>query len=157
MGNFIGHDVYSIDEKGRFIFPVNMRRQLTVESANTFILTRGMDKCITAYPLDNWQRYKKRFESLNHYDKKSVQFLRILMEYYQEIQLDKQQRLMLPKKHILFLGLKTQILVKGMLDRIELWSPEEYDKYSESSQESFEDIAEIVMSDTDKIIDFNRN
>jgi hypothetical protein len=75
MAFFKGQETFSIDAKNRINIPAKMRKSIAPEANNTFTLTRGQDKCITAYPLDEWRKYEEKFESLNQYDpKKSLLF-----------------------------------------------------------------------------------
>ena len=56
MAFYKGQETYSVDSKGRVNILVKMRRALSPEAQDTFILTRGSDRCISAYPLDEWRK-----------------------------------------------------------------------------------------------------
>ena len=49
---FIGEYSHSIDEKGRVSLPVKFRARL----ASGCVITRGIDKCLWVYPLDEWEK-----------------------------------------------------------------------------------------------------
>ncbi|PJB49811.1 MAG: division/cell wall cluster transcriptional repressor MraZ, partial [Chloroflexi bacterium CG_4_9_14_3_um_filter_45_9] len=49
---FFGEYVYKVDEKGRVPLPPKFRREMK----EGVILTKGTEKCITAYPAAEWKR-----------------------------------------------------------------------------------------------------
>jgi MraZ protein len=146
MAFFKGQELYSIDNKGRVNIPAKMRKALSPDANDTFTVTRGVDKCIVAYPLDEWRVIEERLEKLNQYDEKNRYFLRILLMWGEEVSLDGQQRISLPKKLLEFAEIDTKVKIVGMIDHIEFWNPDEFDKYLNRYSESYESIAEKVMT-----------
>lgn len=49
---FMGEYEHNLDAKGRVIVPAKFREGL----GERFIITRGLDKCLFAYPLDEWKK-----------------------------------------------------------------------------------------------------
>jgi len=78
---FKGQETYSVDDKGRVSVPAKVRRQLSPEADDTFVLTRGVDRCIVAYPLDVWKRYEQRLTELNPFNAEDRLFLRSLLRW----------------------------------------------------------------------------
>lgn len=146
MAFFKGQELYSIDNKGRVNIPSKMRKALSPDANDTFTVTRGVDKCIVAYPLDEWRVIEERLEKLNQYDEKNRFFLRVLLMWGEEVGLDGQQRISLPKKLLEFAEIDTKVKIVGMIDHIEFWNPDEFDKYLNRYSESYESIAEKVMT-----------
>jgi len=54
---FFGEFEYKIDEKGRVPIPPRFRRELK----DGVVLTPGIEKCITAYPLSEWRKLADTF------------------------------------------------------------------------------------------------
>lgn len=146
MAFFKGQETYSIDAKGRVSVPAKMRRSISPEANNSFTITRGQDKCIVAYPMDEWRKYEDKFQELNQYDAQNRYFLRMILSWSEETALDAQQRISLPKKLIDFAGIEGKVTIVGVGDHIELWNPDEYDKYLAGYDESYEEIAAKVMN-----------
>ena len=48
----IGEYHHTIDDKGRIIIPTKFREELGSE----FVLTRGIEACLFAYSLKNWNK-----------------------------------------------------------------------------------------------------
>ena len=97
MAFFKGQELFSIDNKGRVNVPSKMRKSIAPEALDTFVVTRGFEKCIFAYPLDEWKAYEDRYQKLSQYDEKSRFFLRKMLMWSEEVKLDQQQRISIPK------------------------------------------------------------
>jgi len=145
MAFFKGQELHSIDSKGRVNLPVKMRRSISPEANDTFTITRGQDQCIVAYPLDEWKNYEQVFEELNQYDSKNRFFLRKLLMWSEEVSLDAQQRITIPKKLLDFAGIDNKVMIVGMVDHIEFWNPEKFEEYLNNHDESYEEVAAKVM------------
>lgn len=147
MSFFKGRETYSVDEKGRVAIPAKMRKSMAPESNDTFVVTRGPDDdpCIYAYPLDEWKRMEERLGNLNQYSERDRFFLRTLLYWADELTLDKQYRVMIPKALVDFAKIDRTVLVIGSMDHIELWNPEIFDSYLEKRNESYSEVAEAVM------------
>ncbi len=148
MAFFKGQELYSLDSKGRVNIPAKMRKGISPDANGTFTVTRGKDKCIEAYPLDEWKKYEERFESLNQYDPKNRRFLRMILMWSEEVNLDSQQRISVPKKLLEYAGIDKKVLICGMGDHIEFWDPEEFEKYLDSEDISYEEVSGTVMGET---------
>ncbi len=109
MAFFKGQEIYSIDSKGRVNIPVKMRKAMSPESQDTFNLLRGQEECIVAYPLDEWKKYEEKFATLNQFVPENRYFLRTLLQWSEEVTLDAQQRITIPKKLIEFAGLENKL------------------------------------------------
>ncbi|HOK14633.1 MAG TPA: division/cell wall cluster transcriptional repressor MraZ [Candidatus Kapabacteria bacterium] len=150
MAFFKGQETYSIDNKGRVNIPAKMRKSLSPEANDTFAITRGLDRCITAYPIDEWKKYEEKFANLNQYDEKNRYFLRMLLMWSEEVTLDAQQRISLPRKLLEFAGIESKVMIVGMGDHIEFWNPDEFENYLNRFNEPYEKVAEQVFSDSMK-------
>ena len=47
---FLGEYDVPVDAKGRVFVPAEFRKKLPPEAAETFVVVRGFDRCLTAYP-----------------------------------------------------------------------------------------------------------
>jgi len=146
MGFFKGKETFTIDAKSRVKLPAKMRKSISEKADDKFVVTRGNDECIYAYPMDEWEKYEEKFLKLNQYDEKNRYFLRVLLSESEEVSLDTHSRIMLPKNLTQFAAIESKVTIVGMMDHIEFWSPEKYDKYMSSQDESYEDVAMNVMS-----------
>lgn len=145
MSFFKGQEIYSIDNKGRVNVPAKMRRTLSPDANDTFVLTRGADRCIAAYPLNSWKQHEARFAELDQNDPASRYLLRTILSWCEEAEIDAQQRISLSKRYTDFAGIEGKVLIVGMIDHIEFWNPDEFDRYMQSSDVPYEQVAASVM------------
>lgn len=145
MAFFKGQDTFSIDAKGRVNIPAKMRRSLMPEANDTFTVTRGFDRCIVAYPSNEWKKYEESFQKLNQYDDKIRFFLRVILPWSEDVSLDAQQRISIPKALLDFAGIEGKVKIVGMIDHIELWNPEEFEGYMNGRNIPYEEVAKEVM------------
>ena len=57
---FMGEYQHNIDAKGRMIVPAKFREGL----GEKFVLTRGLDQCLFAYPMDEWKILEEKLKKL---------------------------------------------------------------------------------------------
>lgn len=147
MSFFKGRETYSVDDKGRLSIPAKMRKSLSPEAADTFVVTRGPDDdpCIYVYPMDEWKRIEEGLKRLNQYSERDRFFLRTLLFWAEEAIFDKQYRIMVPKPLLEFASISRTALILGAMDHIEFWNPEIFDTYLGRQQQSYAAVAEQVM------------
>ncbi|HCR48476.1 MAG TPA: division/cell wall cluster transcriptional repressor MraZ [Bacteroidetes bacterium] len=125
MAGFKGQADYSVDAKGRVALPAKMRRVLSPAANDTFVLTRGIERCVYLYPLDVWNKKEAaEFEHLNQYEPETRAMLRSMYRWADEETLDAQGRVIISKRLIEFAGIADKVTIIGALDRIEIWNPD---------------------------------
>jgi len=149
MAGFKGQAEYSIDEKGRVALPAKMRRVLSPEAKDTLVATRGHEQCITLYPLDLWERMEARFHDLNPFRTDTRDFLRTMTRWAEELPLDGQGRVGIPKALMDFAGLahKGPALIIGALSHVEIWEPAVLRDHEASRPYDYATVTERVMGE----------
>lgn len=145
MSSFKGSYTYAVDSKGRINLPAKLRKYVNPESNDTFVITRGFEKCLFVYPVDEWNKLESNLRNLSSYDPEHRRFIRALLELASESQLDGQARLSIPQELREYAQIHGEVRVIGTLDKIELWDPKLYDEYRTSQPETYESIASKVM------------
>ncbi len=145
MAGFKGQAEYSVDSKGRVAVPAKMRNALKPEAKNTFTLTRGFEKCIFMYPQDHWEIMEADIGALNTYRSDTRDFIRGILMWAEEVTLDAQGRIGVPRTLAEFAGITDRALIIGALDHIEIWNPDTFQVYLEGQKEDYETLAERVM------------
>jgi MraZ protein len=141
MAAFRGSYQHSIDHKGRVSIPARFRRQLSGEADETFVVVRGFESCIALYPSDEFRRLDERLRSRSFSDEANRRYQRMLLFDSRDEVLDAQGRVALPPRLIAHAQLTKDVVIVGLLDHLEVWNPELFDKYLQSSNRSYEDIA----------------
>lgn len=146
MTAFKGQHRYTIDNKGRINIPVRFRKVLSPEAQDTFVITRGLEKCLFVYPLDEWKKIEDRLRNLNTNKKDERKFKRLMLsDASDELPMDRQGRIPIPPNLIKYANLDKEAIIIGVLDRIEIWNPEAYAEYMAEAEKDFEEVAENIM------------
>lgn len=144
MSSFKGQFRYTIDSKGRINIPAKFRKAISPEANETFVITRGMENCIYAFPLDEWNKNEEKLRRLSANQKDIRLFIRMTTSYISESQFDKQGRIAIPRFLIEFAKIEKEILIIGTLDKLEIWNPTIYEEYLKANEQSYEDLAEKI-------------
>ena len=138
---FIGEYQHALDVKNRMIVPSKLREEL----GNKFVITKGLDGCLYAYPQDEWKNLENKLKTLPLTNKDARAFVRFFFAGACEIEMDKQGRGLIPQNLKEYAGIEKEIVSIGALTRVEIWSKEKWQEYNDSNID-FESIAE-KMSD----------
>ncbi|GGB45101.1 division/cell wall cluster transcriptional repressor MraZ [Virgibacillus dakarensis] len=138
---FMGEFQHNIDAKGRIIVPAKFREEL----GESFVVTRGLDKCLFAYPMNEWKLLEEKLKKLPLTKKDARAFTRFFFSGAVECEIDKQGRINIPQPLRNYAVLEKECVVIGVSNRIEFWASENWDDYFNDSEESFAEIAENLM------------
>lgn len=146
---FIGEFSYTIDTKGRLNIPSKFRQSLSKDNKNTFVIARGLDKCIWVYPLIEWKQIEKNLRDLSSLSITHRRFIRNTARYATPSTYDKQGRVMLNSSLIEFAGLDKEVLIIGMINKMEIWNPsilqEIETKQSKIEPETYEELSNKII------------
>lgn len=132
---FMGEYSHSVDAKGRLIMPAKFREQLGKE----FVVTKGLDGCLFVYPLTEWRTIEEKFREVPLTTKDARKFSRFFFAGAASCELDNQGRVLLPAVLRGFAELDKEVVLVGVLNRIEIWDK---DKWEDTS--SYDDMDEIA-------------
>ena len=85
---FRGQFTYSIDSKGRIAIPAKLRKHISADANETFVMTRGLSNCIDLYPLDEWQKIEESLLNLNSFQPDDARFIRMFVQFASEDVMD---------------------------------------------------------------------
>lgn len=137
----MGEFQHNIDTKGRIIVPSKFRDELQ----EGFVLTRGLDQCLFAYPMNEWKLLEEKLKKLPLTKKDARAFTRFFFSGAVECEVDKQGRVNIPPPLRSHAKLDKECVVIGVSNRIEFWSKDLWENYFEESEESFSEIAENML------------
>jgi len=132
------------------MFPVAYKSQLSEIISQGFVIKRSIFRnCLELYPVPEWNAESTRINKLNRFRKKNVDFIRKFMAGVKTVELDNTGRLLIPKDLFNFAGLRKDIVMASVVNKIEIWDKAEYEKAVTYDPEEFADLAEEVMGDMD--------
>ena len=146
---FIGEYSYSLDTKGRVNVPAKFRQSLSKKNENTFIITRGMDSCIYVYPLSQWKKIEDSLREISSLSKIHRTFVRSTARYASSSTYDKQGRITLTPSLIEYAKIEKEVLIIGMVNKMEIWNPKQLKETEEQSiainQTEYDELAEKII------------
>ncbi|NLL19048.1 MAG: division/cell wall cluster transcriptional repressor MraZ [Clostridia bacterium] len=138
---FMGEYQHSIDSKGRVSIPAKFREEL----GERFVTTKGLDKSLFVYPMEEWQRLSQKLRSLPFTRADARAFARFFFSGAIECELDKQGRVLLPQLLREHAKINKDVIIIGVSTRVEIWAKEVWEEYSLQAASDYEDIAEKMV------------
>ena len=139
---FMGEYHHTIDDKGRIIIPSKFRYEL----GDKFILTRGLENCLFAYPEKEWNLIVEKLNKLPFTKKDARNFSRFFLSGATIVEFDKQGRINISSPLVTYADLKKECVIIGVGDRLEIWDKEEWNHFFDNSKDSMSDIAENLFT-----------
>ncbi|MFH1189318.1 MAG: division/cell wall cluster transcriptional repressor MraZ [Candidatus Omnitrophota bacterium] len=144
---FYGEYEHTIDKKGRLIIPSKFREAFKEYDVEVFFITRGLDRCLFMFTENEWKSQEAKFKSISFTKSEARKFNRMYFAGASQIECDRQGRILIPKYLKDYAAIKRDVMIIGVSNRIEIWSQEAWKSYYDNSKESFEDIAEKLMTE----------
>lgn len=133
-----GEHNHSVDPKGRIIIPSKFRDDLS----EGYTVTKGLDGCLFLYPNNEWSTFIDNLTNVKDTTNKDARlFRRFFVGSADSGNLDKQGRVLLSQELRTFAGLEKDIVLVGMLDRVEIWDKAKWDENNAAVEENMDDIA----------------
>ena len=145
---FMGEYHHNIDDKNRLVIPSNYRSSL----GETFVITRGLEKCLYIYTVAEWQKIVAKLASLPFTKKDARTFIRSFFSAAANCSLDRQGRINITPNQAVYAELTKECVIIGVNDRLEIWSKENWDKFNDEYSEALENVAEHLFSGEDNAL-----
>lgn len=142
---FRGRFEHTIDTKGRISIPSRFREILRDKYDERLVIT-NYDGCLAVYPYTEWEVIEQKASNLSMLKKEPAQFLRFFYSGAQECSIDKLGRLLVPQVLRDYARLDKDVVVVGVLKRIEIWSKEQWESIIVKSQENFDNVRDVLAS-----------
>lgn len=137
----MGEYHHNIDDKGRLIIPYKFRNEL----GNQYIITKGLDKCLFVYSVDEWNKLVKDLNTLKFTKKNVRAFERFFVGGASLNEFDKQGRISITSPLIHYANINKECVIIGVNERLEIWDKDEFDKFIKENENTLEEIAEDLF------------
>ena len=137
----MGEFHHNIDEKNRLIIPSKFRTEI----GDKFVITRGIEKCLFVYSLNEWENIVSKLKTLPFTQKNSRDFTRFFLSGATICEVDKSGRTCISTPLVNYANLKKECVIIGANDRLEIWDLDAWDNFFLSNEENFVDIAENLF------------
>ena len=149
MPNFLGEISCRVDTKGRITMPAKFLKQMALEKevgkSTNFVINRGIEKCLVIRTMDIWEKVTLPMRPLNDFNVKNRRFIRQFLGGANEVSLDNNNRVLIPKRLANFAGLQKEVILLGCFDKIEIWDVDAYDEMLDIDPVEYAALADEVM------------
>jgi MraZ protein len=133
---FLGEYAHALDSKNRMFVPAKYREEL----GETFIITKSVDKCLTVYTAEEWEKLKAKLDAMPA--AKSRRIKRFIFANAEDVQCDSQGRVLISAQLRAYAGIEKNAVIIGVGSYLEIWAEEEWAK-ARAADEA-EDIAKMM-------------
>ncbi len=142
---FRGFFKHILDDRKRLAIPSHFRSVLIHESEGKVILTPGYDREIAVYALKTWEVIEAtELLSLSMDQRQARRYRRHFTFGIKEDHLDGQGRILIPTFLLEHAGIEKDIIIVGEINYFTLWSPEQYEKFSNEIEKLYSEDAEGI-------------
>ena len=139
---FLGEYDHSLDDKGRLAIPAKFRPEL----GQGLVLTRGLDRCLFAWPMAEWRAVAEKLGRLSMMHAEARRLQRLLFAGAVDTQLDRLGRVLVPAFLRSYAGLQDAVVVAGVLNRIEIWDRAQWAAERSAAEDQTAELAEHLSS-----------
>jgi MraZ protein len=138
---FLGTYTPKLDEKGRFVLPAKFREELQ----NGIVVARSQDRCLTIETVEAFTARTKELAQAPMTVRQVREYQRMLAATAFDQVPDKQGRVSIPPNLRDYAGLDKEIVVTGVMNRLEVWDAAAWEQYSTEHESAFAEMNEDVF------------
>lgn len=140
---FAGKELRKFDQVNRMSIPPSFRKDL---GETVFIMKSIFDEpCLIIFSEEEWVNFSFGFISAFS-GKKQAKAQRKLADRVEKTTVDKSGRISIKDDFKAYAGLEDEVLVVGTMDRVELWTPENWEKWSADDDDDELDFSNVSYS-----------
>jgi len=124
VARFFGRYEHSLDEKGRVILPAKFRASFE----HGGYLTQYQDGCLALWTQDEFEQQMEVVQDRAAASRSDRNLARLWASTSHEVEIDKQGRMAIPSRLREYAGLSGDVLVQGVIDRVEIWDPARWEE-----------------------------
>jgi MraZ protein len=114
---------HTLDPKGRITLPARYREYFS--RGAVLVRIPGEDPCVRVYHPDAWREFDEKYlEPLNVFESAADAWrVRNIYRNHDEVEPDRQGRVLIPQQRIKELGLSGRVKIVGNRTHLEIWNP----------------------------------
>jgi len=125
---FSGAYSHTADHKGRTVIPAKFRSKL----GERFYLTRGMHGCLWVFSDEEWREFQQMMTPKSLLDSRGLKLERFFVGSAVECVPDAQGRIFIPQSLREYAGIKDEVWIVGLGNKVEIWSSERWKEFNEA-------------------------
>ena len=145
MAKILGEFEVTLDPKGRFMLPIGLKKQLAEGEGGSFVLNRGVEKCLTLYTMKQWEKIEAVILKLNDFNDVASKVKRQLLSGATILETDAAGRILIPKSMLAYAGITKDIVFSAQMNKMEIWDAETHRKETTIDQADFKSMVGSVL------------
>jgi len=142
VSTFLGSYTYALDDKGRVSLPAPFRRDTDDQR---FVLLQVYPPALALYPETAWRDVEERLRGVLRNDPEARTWVMSVLASAVEVSPDSQGRILIPSRLQEAADLESQVLMVGMIDKVELWNPTDFDGAVRGKEGKYEQYAPQIF------------
>lgn len=138
---FSGTYTPKLDDKGRLFLPAKFREAMS----EGLVITRGQDRSIDLRTRADFEVFTEKFKNTSQTDARLRAYGRMLFALASEQVPDKQGRITITPELRQYASLQRECVVIGIYDRVEIWEPSSWQRYTAAQEAAFSDVSEEIF------------
>ncbi len=134
---FTGEYKHTIDTKKRLSLPAKFRREL----GRDVIITKGIDNCLVVYSKKEGEAMFSKLGNLPESKVEARSFARIRLAGAADLNLDSLGRVLVPDYLKEYAGLKKNVIICGLFNRLEIWDDKKWELYRKGIEKKVGNLA----------------
>jgi len=131
----IGQYEHTIDNKKRLALPAKFRGEL----GDKVVITRWMESCLAVYTEAEWKIISDKITNLTMTQVEARSFSRMMLAGAMEVSLDKLGRILVPDYLKDYAGLKKNVVICGLSNRLEIWDSGKWETYKKEAEKGVDE------------------
>lgn len=138
---------HTVDAKGRVTIPSRFREAL----GDQFVITRGFEGCLAAYPMKRWERIEKNLMALSLTNEAGRKLKRLFLGNASDCEVDKMGRVLIVQPLRAAAGITKDVVITGLGEYVEIWDSEAWNRINgagaleELSDEELKSLSELEL------------
>ncbi len=131
---FSGSSYAKLDGKSRFVLPQQMRFGLVENGVLEFTIALSLGGCLAIYRRSDIEKIIEKFQAKQHLAKYQ-KFFTLFFSTLHQTTCDSVGRVLLPPILKKAVDIQGELVIAGVLNKIEIWPKERYDSHLKSAME----------------------
>lgn len=136
-----------LDAKGRMVLPAKIKAGIPEPSSNELMMRMGFEPSLILYPMMEYKRLFSKVGALSDFNPEHRRLKRRFFSSITPVEIDGNGRINIPKVFLNYAHLEKEAIVIGLGSSVEIWNPQQYEKYMINDQEEFSQLAQKYLDE----------
>jgi MraZ protein len=150
---WLGESNLSLDDKGRVVIPRRLQAGLDhdPDGRSVAVVTRGFEGCLFVFAESAFAQLLGRMRTRAFDGAAERKMQRLFFANAHRSTLDGAGRLLIPEKLRKLVGMEKEVVVVGLIDRLEIWPRSAWEAFEARNAGDFDQLSEVLCGDDDPV------